>query len=100
MRVLQSGLKNASKIVGVKQLRKALTKGTVLQVYLALDADPALTEPVAAQCAAQDVPVDWVPGGYYNRRPCSSSCRRRKRKDQSNYTQNCISYRGKRGGTL
>lgn len=61
VRVLQSGLKNASKIVGVKQLRKALTKGTVLQVYLALDADPALTEPVAAQCAAQDVPVDWVP---------------------------------------
>ena len=43
-------LKTARRVVGIKQLRKALTAGGVKTVYLAEDADPALTDPIAQQC--------------------------------------------------
>lgn len=56
-----SELKNVPKIAGVKQLRKALGRGALLRVYLASDADPALTGPLAEACAGQNVPVEWVP---------------------------------------
>ena len=36
------------KVVGLKQTRRAVTQGTARQVYLACDADPALTEPLLA----------------------------------------------------
>ena len=47
-------------IVGAKQLRKALEKGSVLSVYLAENADPAVTEPLASLCSARSLPVTWV----------------------------------------
>ncbi len=47
-------------IVGAKQLRKALKNGRVLSVYLADDADPAVTEPLVQLCKMQDIPVTWV----------------------------------------
>ncbi len=47
-------------VVGVKQLRKALTSGTAKAVFLAQNADPALTEPIAAMCAQSTVPCTWV----------------------------------------
>ena len=48
-------------VVGVKQLRKALREGRAAQVYLAQDADPKLTEDVAALCCSGHVPYAWVP---------------------------------------
>ena len=53
-------LKNAKKVVGVKQLTKALRQGTVQTVFLAKNADPMLTEPVEALAEAHRVPVRWV----------------------------------------
>ena len=47
-------------IVGAKQLRKALRTGCVRQVYLAENADPALTEPLAAACAENCIPIAWI----------------------------------------
>lgn len=47
-------------VVGVKQLRKALEKGTVRFVLLAADADPAITEPIEALCRQASVPCHWV----------------------------------------
>ena len=47
-------------IVGAKQLRKALEKGQVLAVYLAANADPAVTEPITRLCEAQSLPITWV----------------------------------------
>ncbi len=44
-------------VVGVKQTRRALADGRVDAVYLAQDADPALTDPLAAQAAELGVPV-------------------------------------------
>jgi large subunit ribosomal protein L7A len=47
-------------VVGAKQLRKALLSGSAQQVYLARNADPALTEPIAALCQNHNVPYTWV----------------------------------------
>ncbi len=47
-------------VVGAKQLRKALVSGSAQQVYLAKNADPALTEPIAELCREQCVPFAWV----------------------------------------
>ena len=54
-------LKNAKKVVGVKQLRRALNSGSVRKAFLAEDADPRLTEPLAEQCAALGVECAAVP---------------------------------------
>ena len=48
-------------VVGSKQLRKALDRGTARFVVLARNADPAITEPIEAICRQNDVPVTWVP---------------------------------------
>ena len=47
-------------VVGAKQLRKALQNGSVHRVYLALNADPAMTEPIAALCQLNHVEFAWV----------------------------------------
>lgn len=47
-------------IVGAKQLRKALEKGAARCVFLAENADPALTEPLEQRCKTGDVPCRWV----------------------------------------
>ena len=48
-------------VVGAKQLRKALQSGRASRVYLAKNADPALTEPLEALCKVNSVPCAWVP---------------------------------------
>ena len=47
-------------VVGAKQLRKALASGTAKKVYLAENADPAMTEPIEAMCRENQVPFQWV----------------------------------------
>ncbi len=47
-------------VVGSKQLRKALASGRALHVFLAENADPAITEPIAAVCVARGVQLTWV----------------------------------------
>ena len=47
-------------VVGAKQLRKALKAGTVRQVYLAENADPVITEPLADLCREGNVRISWV----------------------------------------
>ena len=47
-------------IVGAKQIRKALTSGTARRVYLAKNADPAITEPLEALCQHNSVEYAWV----------------------------------------
>lgn len=54
-------LKTTNKVVGVKQLLKALSRGQVSKVFVAEDADPMLTEPVVAQCAQAEITVVSVP---------------------------------------
>lgn len=47
-------------VVGAKQIRKALGSGTALFVYLAENADPAITEPLAAACRKNKIAIGWV----------------------------------------
>ena len=47
-------------IVGAKQLRKALKSGLAACVFLASDADPAVTDPLAEACRECDVELVWV----------------------------------------
>lgn len=47
-------------VVGAKQLRKALQSGRARRVYLAEDADPAITAPLEEQCQSANIPCVWV----------------------------------------
>ena len=47
-------------VVGAKQFKKAMRDDRVFQVYLAKNADPALTEPIAVQCEASGIQFTWV----------------------------------------
>lgn len=53
-------LENASKVVGVKQVRRALANGQAKRLYLAKDADPQLTEPLARQAAERGIGTAWA----------------------------------------
>ena len=54
-------LSNKAKVVGAKQVRRALEAGQALTVFLADDADPRVTGPIAAQCAEKGVRAETVP---------------------------------------
>ena len=54
-------LRQGAKVVGVKQTRRAVNDGKAARVFLAEDADPKITEPVAALCQEKDVLVERVP---------------------------------------
>jgi len=57
-------LQNTSKrnvVVGAKQLKKAVKAGRARYVFLAENADPAVTEPLEALCAANHIQITWVP---------------------------------------
>ena len=47
-------------VVGAKQLRKALNSGAARRVFLAENADPAITEPLEALCQLNHVEYAWV----------------------------------------
>ncbi len=47
-------------VVGMKQLRKALERGSAKWVFLAENADPAITEPLEAMCKQKGVSCTWV----------------------------------------
>ena len=44
-------------VVGAKQLRKAVLSGRAKRVFLAQDADPAVTEPIAELCGQYNIHV-------------------------------------------
>ena len=46
-------------VVGTKQLRKALESGKATFVFLAQNADPAITEPIEAMCQRCNGEYAW-----------------------------------------
>jgi len=54
-------LASSNKVVGVKQTRRAIREGRAAKVFLASDADPALTAPIRQECADSGVPVEEAP---------------------------------------
>ena len=53
-------LTRADKVVGVKQVRRALANGQAKRLYLAKDADPQLTRPLERQAQEAGVEVVWA----------------------------------------
>ena len=51
-------LKGARKVIGMKQLRRSLGAGSVRKVFLADDADPRLTDPLAELCKSSGVEIE------------------------------------------
>lgn len=48
-------------VVGAKQVRRAVENGLARKVFLADDADPNLTEPLALLCQEKGVETEAVP---------------------------------------
>ncbi len=61
MNCLLTQLETEHKVVGVKQSRKAVQRGEARLVFLALDADPQVTDPIMELCQALRVTVETVP---------------------------------------
>ena len=55
-----SELNHFPKVVGVKQLRKAIGRDQISRVFLAEDADPAVTDPVEELAQARAIPITRV----------------------------------------
>ena len=55
-----AGLPRRRTVVGAKQLRMVLANGRARQVFLARNADPAITEPLEALCLQNHVEYIWV----------------------------------------
>ena len=53
-------LEHADKVAGVKQTRRALQDGRAKELFLARDADPGLTEPLARSQSN-----GWIPCGSW-----------------------------------
>lgn len=53
-------LKSPRKVIGTKQVKKAITQGTAKKVYLADDAEPHIIEPLRDLCQQHDVEVESV----------------------------------------
>ncbi|MDD7672635.1 MAG: ribosomal L7Ae/L30e/S12e/Gadd45 family protein [Clostridia bacterium] len=51
-------LASQEKVIGVKQSRKAIREGRAKRVYLACDADPAITGPIADSCGLAGIPME------------------------------------------
>lgn len=56
-----SDLKTAKKVTGAKQVARALKNGGARRVFLAENADPRVTEPVALLCREHGVETETVP---------------------------------------
>lgn len=50
-------LKDARCVVGAKQVRRALAAGEAKKLFVAMDADPALTEPLARMAQELGIPA-------------------------------------------
>ena len=47
-------------VVGTKQLKKALVNGRAQYVFLAENANPAITDPIAELCESSNIQITWV----------------------------------------
>lgn len=48
-------LKSSSKVIGAKQVKKAVSKGLARKVYIAGDAEPHIVEPIKALCQQSNI---------------------------------------------
>ena len=54
-------LSGSNRVVGAKQVRRALKDGRAARLYMAMDADPCLLQPLVQDAVNRQVPVSQVP---------------------------------------
>ena len=54
-------LSGPNKVVGAKQARRALKDGRAARLYIAVDADPRLLQPLVQEAVNRQVPVQQAP---------------------------------------
>ena len=54
-------LSGSNKVVGAKQVKRALRAGQAVRLYMAMDADPRLLQPLVQEAVNRQVPVSQVP---------------------------------------
>ena len=54
-------LSGPDKVVGAKQVRRALRDGRAARLFMAMDADPRLLQPLVQESVRRQVPVEQVP---------------------------------------
>lgn len=54
-------LSGPNKVVGAKQAKRALWDGRAVRLYMAMDADPRLLQPLVQEAVNRQVPVRQVP---------------------------------------
>lgn len=58
--MLLKELKNSPKVIGSKQVKKAIAKNIVKKVYIASDAEPHVTEPIKKLCNQNQIELEVV----------------------------------------
>ncbi len=58
---MNTELHGARKVIGLKQLRRALQNGQVAEAFAAQDAEPRIVDPVIELCRRNGVHVTMVP---------------------------------------
>lgn len=53
-------LKQASRVIGAKQVKKAITRGIASKVFIACDAEPHVVEPIKQLCQQHQVEIEMV----------------------------------------
>ena len=53
-------IKNSPKVIGTKQVKKAINKGIAKKVFIAEDAEPHIIEPIKELCRQNQVEVLMV----------------------------------------
>ena len=54
-------LSGSNKVVGAKQVKRALKDGRAVRLYMAMDADPRLLQPLVQEAVNRQIPVSQVP---------------------------------------
>lgn len=54
-------LKSAKKVIGIKQVSKAVEKDLTDVVYVAQDADIRVTQSLKELCSRKGIKLEWVP---------------------------------------
>jgi large subunit ribosomal protein L7A len=53
-------IKNSPKVIGSKQVKKAISKSSVKKVFIALDAEPHIIEPIKELCRQNQIEIQTV----------------------------------------
>lgn len=57
----EMSLNSSNKVIGTKQVKRALSRGGVLKVFIAEDAEPHIIRPIIDTCREKGIEVVSVP---------------------------------------